>query len=262
MSAAEATVGQIKKKFAAALPGMPFYPDLVEEVIREDYSKEGAALRERILKQLAVPDNKPKTAKAAVSFKSILVEGLQAISSASAALGEIGPKLDENKQLLENRHKNFWEKMRQVLQQMLNKEPDPIIYEVEYLDTAKGSPVREKVDFLSFRTEMDRKCRSLTTLGAKASAAARTGAPDETQLMGYLEKSIREVQSLHKILNALDEFFKTAVDRENRDKIRGTKPELATIKNAIIKANQKRHEYSAQKEEEEQLKRLGVSSGV
>jgi hypothetical protein len=49
------------------------------------------------------------------------------------------------------------------------------------------------------------------------------------------------------------------VDKEDRDKIRGIKPELGTIKNAILRANSKRHEYSAQKEEEEQLKRLGVS---
>jgi hypothetical protein len=30
------------------------------------------------------------------------------------------------------------------------------------------------------------------------------------------------------------------------------------VKNAIIKANQKRHEYIAQKEELEQMKRLGI----
>jgi hypothetical protein len=109
---------------------------------------------------------------------------------------------------------------------------------------------------------MDRKCRIFTTLGAKASAAARTDSLNETQLLGYLEKNIRELQSLHKTLGALDDFFKTAVDQEDRDKVRGIKPELATIKNAVIKANQKRHEYSAQKEEEEQLKRLGIGPGA
>jgi hypothetical protein len=31
------------------------------------------------------------------------------------------------------------------------------------------------------------------------------------------------------------------------------------MKNAVVRANQKRHDYSAQKEEEEQLKRLGVN---
>jgi len=63
---------------------------------------------------------------------------------------------------------------------------------------------------------------------------------------------------MHKTLSALDEFFKAEVNKEDRDKVRGIKPELATIKNAIVRANSKRHDYSAQKEEEEQLRRLGV----
>ena len=88
---------------------------------------------------------------------------------------------------------------------------------------------------------------------------AKLEAMQEEQLISFLEKNIRELQSIHKTLTALDEFYKLNVDRADRDKVKGIKPELATIKNAIIRANSKRHEYSAQKEEEEQLKRLGVS---
>ena len=80
----------------------------------------------------------------------------------------------------------------------------------------------------------------------------------EEQLIGFLDRNIREVQSIHKILTALDEFFKAEVDKDDRDRIKGVKPELATIKNAILRANSKRHEFSAQKEEEEQFRRLGV----
>jgi hypothetical protein len=74
-----------------------------------------------------------------------------------------------------------------------------------------------------------------------------------------LEKNIRETQMMHKTLTALDEYFKTSADRDVRERIKGIKPELGTIKNVIIRANAKRHEYGAQKEEEEQLKRLGVN---
>ncbi|GHT82559.1 hypothetical protein FACS1894137_01700 [Spirochaetia bacterium] len=34
------------------------------------------------------------------------------------------------------------------------------------------------------------------------------------------------------------------------------------MKNAIVKANQRRHDYSAQKEEEEQMKKLGIAVGA
>jgi hypothetical protein len=263
MPAADAPgLPQIKKKFAAVMQGKPFYPDLIEEILKEDYSRAGAGLRENILKQLAVPENKPKIVQPTVSFKSILIEGLNAIGSTAATFTEIGPKLDENKDFLENRKHGFWDTLRHIIQQITKKEPDPLIYEVEYLDPIKGIPVKEEVNFTNFRVDMDRKTRILMTLGSRGAAAARLEAMEEAQLMGLLEKNIREVQTLHKILSALDEFFKTEVEKEDREKVKGVKPELATIKNAIVKANQKRHEFSAQKEEEEQLKRLGINSGL
>jgi hypothetical protein len=77
----------------------------------------------------------------------------------------------------------------------------------------------------------------------------------------FLERNIKDLQSIQKTLSALDEFFKAEVKKEDREKIRGIKPELATLKNAVLRANSKRHEYTAQKEEEEQLKRLGVKPG-
>ena len=57
----------------------------------------------------------------------------------------------------------------------------------------------------------------------------------------------------------MDEFFKANVVQEDRDKIKGIKPELSALKNTYVKANQMRYEYSAQKESEEQMKRLGVN---
>ena len=151
------------------------------------------------------------------------------------------------------------EKFKRLMQQMLNKEPDPIIYDVEYMDPVKGIPVRERVNFNSFRNDLERKVRTLTPMASRGSASSKLEAMQEEQLVGFLERNIREIQSLHKILGALDDFFKAGVDRADRDRIKGIKPELATIKNAIVRANSKRHEYSAQKEEEEQLKRLGVN---
>ncbi|MDR2631270.1 MAG: hypothetical protein LBC60_10140 [Spirochaetaceae bacterium] len=253
-------VSQIRKKFTAAMPGKPFYPDLVEELVREDYSKEGPALQEKILKSLQLPDSKPKVVKAPVSFKNIIVEGLIVIASTASTLNEIISKFDENGNLLENRRKNLWEKIREVIKQMLHKEPEPTIYEVEYIDSVKGVSVKEKINYTNFRSDMDRKIRNLFSI--TRSGWTKLEALEEEQLITLLERSIRDVQSLHKTLSALDDFFKLEIDKEDREKVKGIKPELATMKNAIIKANQKRHEYSAQKEEEEQFKRLGINTDI
>ncbi|MDR2258417.1 MAG: hypothetical protein LBE14_04620 [Treponema sp.] len=259
ITAAEANAAAIKKKFAAALPGKPFYQELVEEIIKEDYSPDGPMLRQNILNSLKVAEAKPKTVTAKVSFKMILLEGIQVIGSVCTTLHEISVKLDENETLLANQKKSFWEKVKQLVQQMMNKEAEEVVYDVEYLDPTKGVPVKEKVHFHHFRNEMDRKNRVLASLGPHGAAHTKLEAMQEEQLIAFLEKNIREVQSLHRTLTALDEFFKTEAPREDRDKVKGIKPELAAVKNAIVRANQLRHEYSAQKEEEEQMRRLGIS---
>jgi hypothetical protein len=262
MQEQEATVPHIKKKFAGAMPGRPFYPDLVEEIIREDYSKEGPVLRETILKSLAMQEAAPKAVKAEVSYKSTLVDGLQVLGSIVSTLGEIGFKLDENEALFTSRKKSFLDKFRTIIQQIMNRQPDEIIYEIEYTDPLKGVPVREKLNFHHFRGDMDRKIRVFNNLASHGPARTRMQTMAEEQLNSLLEKNIHEAQNLHRTLTALDEYFKTGVSREERDRIKGIKPELAAVKNAIVRANQLRHEYSAQKEEEEQMRRLGISPGV
>jgi hypothetical protein len=258
-SAEAAQAAQIKKKFAQTNPRQSFYPDLAEELIKEDYTKDGPGLREKVLKSLQAAEAKPAAAKAPVSFKPILLEGILIVGSMGPTLGEIAAKMDENQTILENKKQGFWQKLKKVMAQMLNKGPEEIIYDVEYVDPVKGVPVHEKVNFAVMRADLDRRVKSLSAINGKGPAMAKLEAMKEEQLISFLEKNVRDIQSLHKTLTALDEFFKAEADQEDREKVKGIKPELSTMKNSIIRANAKRHEYSAQKEEEEQLKRLGVN---
>jgi hypothetical protein len=260
MPAAEANPANIKKKFTAAMPGKPFYPDLVEELLKEDYSKEGPALREKVLKNLQIPDTKPKVAAPPVSFKSILLEGLQVIGNSSSILTEISGKTDENESILSNRRKSFFEKFQDLMRQVMGKEPEPVVYELQYVDPSRSAPVRSKLNYHDFRLEIDKKGRFLVNLANRNNTKLEK--MSEEQIMQILDRNIRDMQSLHKILSALDDFFKASATKEEREKIKGIKPELATLKNCIVRSNQLRHEYSAQKEEEEQMKRLGISPGV
>jgi hypothetical protein len=259
MSAADASAVNIKRKFPTALPGTPFYQEFVEELIREDYSKDGPVMRETILKSLKLADEKPKNVKPAVNFKATLLEGIQVIGGTSNTLTEVAGKIDENESILANQKKNFWEKIRLVIRQMMNSEPPEVVYDLQYLDPTKGIPVKEQISLHQFRADMDKKIKVLASMSGQGPALGKLSSMADEQILGYLERYIREVQSLHRTLSALDEFFKTGVPKEAREQIKGIKPELATLKNSVVRANQLRHEYSAQKEEEEQLKRLGIS---
>jgi hypothetical protein len=256
------TPAQIKKKFAAALPGTPYYPDLIDEVLKEDYSQEGPSLREAVLKSLKVADKTAKADKVEVPLKAILIDGIQSLGAVASTLIEVGVKLDENESLLANRKLSFFEKLKRLIEKMLNKEPEDVIYELEYIDPDRGTPVREKVNFNNLRSDIDKRVRNLGQIGAsKGAAAAKLEALQESQLISFLERNIRDLQALHKTLTALDEYFKVKVEKTDRDRVKGIKPELSTIKNAFIRANRKRYDYSAQKEEAEQFKKLGIGVG-
>ncbi|MDR1444054.1 MAG: hypothetical protein LBI94_04180 [Treponema sp.] len=261
MKAEDAVLGNIKRKFNSAMPGRVFYPDLIEEVIKEDYSNDGPALREKVLKNLQVAEAKPKQEKAPVSFKQILLDGLQVIGNTGNTMLEIAPKLDENEGMISNRKKTIWQKTRILIQQIMGREPDPVVLSLKYMDSARGTSVQEKINYSAFCTDMNKRIRVLTNYTLRGSAAQKLLSMNDEQLIQILDRLIRDVQNTLKILGAMDDYFKAEALPGEREKVRGIKPELATIKNAVVRANQIRHEYSARKEEEDQMRKLGIAPG-
>jgi len=258
MSASEATLENIRKKFPSALPGQPFYKELIEELLREDYSESGPDLKETILNSMRIKEEKPKAAKPTVNLKNTLLDGIQVIGGSSNTLTDIAGKLDENHAIMENKKRGFFHKIKELIRQITNAEPEEVIYSIDCMDPTKGIPVKEKVSFHQFRSDLDKKIRILSSF-VRGSAYNKIAAMSEEQIITYLEKYINEVQALFRTLGALDDFFKANVDPTDRDKVKGIKPDLTALKNSFVRANQLRHEYSAQKEEEEQMKRLGVA---
>ena len=257
MSANEANPDNIRKKVNSDMPGTPFYKELIDEIIKEDYSSSGSDLKDSILNILRIPVEKSKVVKPVINYKNILMNGIQAIGIAASPLNEINFKISENQSVLENRKKGFLETIKELIRQITNAEPEEVVYDVEYFDDKKGTMVKEKINFLRLKDEIEKKSKLLGSF-IRGSAYNKLSAMTEDQIIGYLERNIKEVQNIYKSLNAIDDFFKESVTREERDKIKGIKPELSTLKNSIIKANQFRHEYSAQKEEEAQMRHLGI----
>ena len=259
MSAAETATANIKKKMSSQMPGVPFIQEYIEEMVKEDYSKDGPSLKEAVLKLLQVAEEKPKVVKPQVSYKDILLDGIQAIGSAASIMTESAQKMDENQIVMENRKKSFWEKLLKLIRAMLRSDPEEVLVELVYIDQEKGTSTRENLNFHQFRADLDKKIKILTGMGSRGPVMTKLAAMKEEQITGYLERTIRDVRNIFKILTALDDYFKSAAPREDRGKIKGIKPELASIKNCILRANQLRYEYSAAKEEEEQMKRLGIN---
>jgi hypothetical protein len=258
MSASEATMDNIRKKIHSDMPGAPFYKELIDEIIKEDYTDSGMDLRDTVLNALRIVETKQKAVKAVVNFKNILLDGITVIGGASASFTEIISKLQENQAVMDSRKKSFFETIKELLRQIANAEPEEVIYAVEFMDTTKGVPSKERINFHQFMDEIEKKNKILASF-VRGPAYNKLANMTEEQIIGYLERNVNDVKNYHKTLSALDDFFKANVQMEDRGKIKGIKPELSALKNSYIKANQLRYEYSAQKEAEEQMKRLGAA---
>lgn len=257
----EETTRQIKRKFAEAMSDYAFYPELIDEILQEDYSGEGPRLKEGLLNKLAVKEDKPKEIIKNVSFKSTLLEGIHALGTLSLTLEDTHRKLSQNAIQLESEKNSFMDKLKRVIRQMFNRETADTLYDIEYFDPITGGSRSEELNFTQFALDLDRKSRFLSSIANRNSATnSKLENAEEDQLLSVLSKNIEEIQAMHKTLAALDIFFKSEAQREEREKMYGIKPELTGIKNAIVKANQKRHEYISRKEEMDQMKRLGIQT--
>lgn len=248
----------IKTAFDKTMHGVPFYKELIDEIIQEDTAANAEALRADVLNRLVVKTEKPKAAKKHIDSKPNLILGLNAIGSAGATLAESINKLAENHLLMQNRKKGLFKKLADVFAQITHKEPDAFMYEFEIFDPSKGSTTKTKLNFNAFKDEIDKKARILSAMTARGSAAAKLDSMDEKQLVNLLRKNIRDIGHLYKTLSGLDEFFKTAVEKDLRSKVKGIKPELAVLKNAQSQGGQKMLDYETAKEAEKQFKELGV----
>jgi len=253
-------IRKIRQRFAEAAGDKPFYPELAAEILKEDYSSEAQALRDEALEKLKVASNKGSGKVTEQNYKVPILDGIRTIIGVGFQLDDAGQKLNENQGILDALDKSFITKIRRLLREMLGKSAEDIIHEVDYMDPVSSERKNEAIHFRNFTNEVSKKAQTLIAMASRGSAAyKRLEGASEDQIYKFLEKGIEDLQSYHRKLTALDEFFRaTITDPEVKNKVRSIKTELGSIKNAIIKANQKRYEYIAIKDEQEQMKRLGI----
>lgn len=256
----EEAVRKIRNQFGESSASHPFYPELVDEILMEDYSAEAQSLRDDLMKRLAVQASKKANVKAERNYKAMLLEGVRQLIGVGFQLEDALRKLADNQATLDSLDNSFFAKLRRALREMLNKSPQPVIHEVEYIDPVSSERRTENIDFFAFLDQAGRRVQGLIAMTNRSSAAfKRLESASEDQVYKFLEKALEELQAYFRKMTALDEFFMDALSAPDiRAKFRNVKIELTSLKNATVKANQKRHEYIAQKEEEEQMKRLGI----
>jgi hypothetical protein len=235
-----ATLDSIKTRFSAVFPEENFYTGLVQELLNEDYSPDAQILREDMLAKLAVTEHEALVVEFASSFKSTLIEGLEALGSTGDTFHKIVAKMGHNHGVYRRRKKSLGESIGAFFALLFKGKRVADFYECEIVHPT-GSRV-ETIDHYGFVEELNRKMKELKTMTAGSGHTAKWEKIDEGELLDYLSRNIRDIQKYHRLLIALDGFFKTKTAPRHRNHIRGIRPELSTIKSALSKAVVK-HEY-------------------
>lgn len=255
------SVKEVKKSFAIHMKAQPFYLELIEEILKEDFSPEHAVLQQELINKLSTTITTSEKGSSQENFKSILLDGLRTLGSASPQIEDIINKLVDNYKLVTYTKKTFFTVFSAALKKAFNiasKEEDITIVTI---DPVTQTSKKETLAFIPFIEELKRKSRILTGFSIRTSATyQKIEIMSEQQIVDLLTRYISELNTMLLFCVGLDEYFKQTATQEKRDKIRGIKIEISAIKNNIIKANQCRAEYVSQIEEQEQLKKLGITN--
>ena len=260
-SSPEGELAQIKKHFTSAMGKVPFYNELIDEIVREDHAPDKADLQAAVLAKLNVEADERKKKEVAVDTKEVILGAVRILGAMSPQIEAARQKLNENHELLQSEHNSLINRLKRLFYRAFNIQEKPIFYSILISDAATESKRREKINFQQFSSEIGARARRFTAVGAKgAPGFERMAGQPEEKILEFVSAQLAESGRMLKILAGLDDFFKQAVASGNKSKVKGIKMEITSIKNTVVKANQVRAEYAAYVEEAEQMKKLGIAN--
>jgi len=255
----QGTLQAIKFEFPVNWEGAPFYRELIEEILEEDYTPGGDALQKKILKSLEVKQKVVRKKKKNIDaeLKQQLLSLVNEIAKAYIPLETIISRLDENSRLMDENLTTFAQKFNRWFNRVMRHKTE-IHYEVNVSQLGKGKK-KEKVNFTSYMNWLRMKANFYKSLN-NPTGSSYTRAADSTpkQLEDFIDKNQQELKKILNRLTVLEGFFKEEAGPEIKSKVRGYKAELSQLKNIIGKILTGLKEYQVKVEEMEQMKNLGI----
>lgn len=256
-------IAEIKKLFPSIMGKTPYYSELIQEIAAEDLAPNRQKLQEATLEGLKVVQKVVKTKEVKVDYKGFLIESFYALSALSEVYSLIADKLSANVGILEDQKNTLFQKIKKAFRIAFNIKEPPLVYDFIIIDQKKDTKSHRNVDINLFINNLKRKSLYYAPLANKnGPELAKIKSNPDDKILEYLNKNISENQEILTLLDAGDEYFKQNVNTQDRSKIKGLKMDLITVKNAIVKAAQKRSEYCNYMEEQSQMAKLGINNDI
>ena len=261
---ADAELAEIKRLYSKVTGKKNFYNDLVNEIIEEDHAPDKESRRAAVLDRLAIKGTPRVEAKKSTGpdTKEMLMQAVLAVGATAPTLIQLHAKLGEDFDLLYLKKSTFFNKLIAALKKALHIPEKERVVMVPIKDAKTGAEHTQKLKVNEFLSDLSRKERVYNGIGNKGPEFSKISSANEDAVLSFLNKQISELQSVFVMINALDSYFKTGVEAEYKVRVKGMQIELSALRNSIINANKKRAEYASFKEENEQMRKLGISDNV
>lgn len=249
---------QIKKVFPAVMGKEPFYTELIEDLLQEDFGTDKEARRKNLLAKLEVKKVDTIKKEKKIDTKEILMDSIRILAGIVPQLEQIITKLDENKKILDSERISLWTKFVDSFRKAFNLPTKPIFYRVSIVDILKAEH-SELLEYGKFISELQKRVRYYKSFSLKRTPGyQKLETLSNDRIVEFLVTQLSECQKLMIHLEALDAYFKTSVSPINTSRIRGIKMEMTALKNTLVKTNQRKAEYSTIVEEQNQMRKLGI----
>lgn len=214
---------------------------------------------DKLIKKLKA-ENAEQKKKKEINYRVILNEAVNGLAGANFSLETVIEILKYNHAILLSINSSFFSKLLESLKQFFSKKSGEHIYELEFIDPLTSKRKIEPVNYNVFINELDIILKKLTALSdTKSILAKKVKNSSDEQILNFLGKLIEAMQVELRKIQSFDAFFQKEFEKNNiKHKFKSSISAQNILKEAIIKANQRRYDYIATKEEEEQLKKLGI----
>lgn len=251
---------QIKKLFTSVFGKEPFYTQLIQEVVDEDHAANKAELQAALIQKLGIKQESNEKKNKGPDLREMLMGAVQSLCAFTTPLQTVYTKLNENNEVLQSESNTFWGKLVAALKKGFNIPDKPVEYDLIIIEQATNTQRKQRVEFTGFGAELLKKCNFYNSFASKSSAGYKKFLDAESsKVLDFLAKQIADIQKILILLKAFDDFFKNNAKAENRSKIKGLSMEIMALKNNLVNTNQRRAEYVSYVEEQEQMKKLGIT---
>lgn len=253
-----AEIAEIKRAFPSAMGKTPVYNDLVSEIAKEDHAANKDALRAEVLQSLQIKAERKTERKKKADPKDTLIDAVAVTAATAGQLSQAVQKIQANGAALAAARKGGFEKFKAALRRAF-KLPEPKEeYNIIIADKKTQTQSAKKIERGAFCAELERRARIYAALSNRQSPQfAKISSMGGDSLLAFATRQLSEMQGTMAALEGLDAFFKASAAK---GKIKGMKMEIETMRNSVIKARQRCAEYASYIEEENQMKKLGITN--